>query len=294
MLAAIEARAAEQRPADAAALDARGRALSPAVDRFRRGSLARLEVRRTRRRADESVLQHIANEVLAAQAGRFPVDLARLASHLGVDAVRVVPLTMRGRLVLDAGKLVVEVNEELDQWDRRRVIAHELSHAIIERDRLRLAKLAGRNVERDWSHSRIERLCDAGADELLLPERWLQGKLASESASLETAMRIADQGRLPLEFVVARVIALDLGPWRALVFARGVEGCAAVRSVPAVSAGFLCSFELVDVERSPVGQAEQGAVTSGRVALRVDGEATEYRAHCTCLSDQELLCVLGV
>ncbi|MGQ0547025.1 MAG: ImmA/IrrE family metallo-endopeptidase, partial [Betaproteobacteria bacterium] len=90
--------------------------------------------------------------MISAGVDHPPTNLERLAKHLNVEAISYAPLSMRARLMMDCGKLIAEINEDLDPFARRWSLAHELAHVVLERERLGLATTVGQNVERAVSN----------------------------------------------------------------------------------------------------------------------------------------------
>ena len=70
--------------------------------------------------------------VQEAGCGAVPTDLTRLARHLRVVKITERSLTMRGRILRSELGYEIQINEELPDTSKRDVLAHELSHLVVE------------------------------------------------------------------------------------------------------------------------------------------------------------------
>jgi Zn-dependent peptidase ImmA (M78 family) len=259
-----------------------------------------------RRLKESSGAQRSKNRAMAAEALRLvnlsttaagvdqpPTDLHQLAQYLGVREIRYVPLAMRGRLIIDDKELVVEVNEELEGVDRQRCVAHELAHVVLERERIKLAIASERNADRSISHSLIEKLCDLCGDEIVLPREWLHKQLLIAGSSLVSIVEIASRAILPVDFVVTRIIDLELRPWRAIWWMRHDGKFQIGKSVPHWDDTFLVWIDLVDGPTSPVFKCwETRTMTEGELTLRIDGEEHQYAVECVRSDDSTVLSIV--
>lgn len=252
------------------------------------------EERRSKRKAIRGeALRRVNYEMCAAGVDHPPADLVRLAQHLGISEIKVVPLSMRARLITQGGKLVAEVNEKLDRFSRQRSLAHELAHVVLERDRISLASTIGSNVRRSGANGLIEQLCDLCGDEMLLPREWLGKRLEHPSASLASIMEVASQADLPIDFVLKRVIELELKPWRALWFQKNQEEMQILKSEPKSDDTFLAWIEVERDPNSPLSKCwEAHGITQGKISLKIDGKTERYTAECAKIREQVALSLL--
>lgn len=252
-----------------------------------------VEGRSKTKRIQSAAIRLINSEMIAARSNVPPADLRRLASHLGVQEVLLVPLASRGRLLMDGTNVLIEINEELDDFRRKHTVAHELAHLVLEKDRVAVARAAGYNVDKPFSHSLMEQLCDLCADEVLLPESWLRDELTKERSSLKSVVEIALHAELSIEFVVTRIIDLELRPWRA-IWCFNTHGRIHVsKSVPLWDESFLASVEICDSGDSPLRNCWSCSnITQGNVVLTIHGEQTCYPAQCLRTSGDAALCIL--
>jgi Zn-dependent peptidase ImmA (M78 family) len=144
-----------------------------------------------------------------------PLDIERLTSALNVNEVRILPLAMRGRLMALRGRFIIEINESLDAFHRNLTIAHECAHLLIDVDRVGSCVSSASRLAQG-SFPEIEDLCDRGAEELVLPADWLRSKADPLDPSLNTAISLAREARVPVSFVCRRCI--DLGIWQGRLY----------------------------------------------------------------------------
>jgi Zn-dependent peptidase ImmA (M78 family) len=149
------------------------------------------------------LVKGVASLKAKAKCYRFPTDVDRLAREAGIVATRIASLVTRGRLIREPGGFVVEIDSKLSPNQRRFVIAHEISHLMVERD-LMLTSV-GRPQRSKTQHRFVERLCDFGAREILLPINSLRHEIAELTPSLEIVCKIATEAQCSLELVAERI-----------------------------------------------------------------------------------------
>jgi hypothetical protein len=101
----------------------------------------------------------VADRLLQGVAGP-PTDLEALARQLGVREILPENIPFSGELRREASALVLAYSTHLSGGRRRFTIAHELGHALLVREGL---KLPHRGDE-------VERVCDLLASEILMPQ----------------------------------------------------------------------------------------------------------------------------
>jgi len=90
----------------------------------------------------------------------------------------------KGRLVCSNGTFYVYINKSLSGFDRNYVIAHEVCHYII-------LKAEGEIYPSNCSHDEIEKACNIGASELLIPLQDLKLELPTlSSVSVENLEKV--------------------------------------------------------------------------------------------------------
>jgi hypothetical protein len=146
----------------------------------------------------------------------FPYDLDKLAVHLGIDEVRRVPLGINGRVVSTGAGRVIEIDDLLTEERARFVLAHELSHLILE------ASPSFRSTPTSSDdYLRLEADCDAAAAELVAPTVLLGAEFGEQPPSLDDALRFAEGHTIEVQLLLGRLI--DLGFWKARAIIWKVE-----------------------------------------------------------------------
>lgn len=238
-------------------------------------------------------LRRVRCEMISAGVAEPPVNLRSLALRLKLRDIVFVPLPMRGRVMLDGNNVVVEVNENLGQHERRWTIAHELAHLILEKERVAIAEESGRNIDRSISHGMIEQLCDLCADEILLPQEWLRKKLPKGRGSLQAVVEISRRADVSVDFTVTRLIELGLQPWRAIWCVKVNQEIQIVKSVPHWDESFLVGINVLNVEMTPISSSlESDAITQGYITLQIHDDDIRYPAQCAQISKDTVLCIL--
>src|SRR6266446_3748472 len=153
------------------------------------------------------IVKLVARLKASASCTRFPTDVNKLAEAVGIVMVRDVPLAMRGCLLREPGGFVVEINSQLPRLDRRFVLAHEVTHILIERDQLLQST---QRFERNSGHRRlgynhIEELCDFGAREILLPLNSLRAELRRAEPSLPFVMKLSKETESSIAVTIEQI-----------------------------------------------------------------------------------------
>jgi len=98
-----------------------------------------------------------------------PVDVERLARHLGVDEIVSRRLDREeGRLQLRDSNALIVLNTDMSEARRRFTIAHEIGHLVLADPRFDLAPLCAKRSFRSEEH-----FCDRLAEALLMPASWI-------------------------------------------------------------------------------------------------------------------------
>ncbi len=161
----------------------------------------------TRSRTSD-LAERLASAVVEARPrfGRPPVDVEALARELGVESITSAAMLEDGRLEQRGGHTWMLVRGDVWPARRRFTIAHELGHLLL-RDAWQefVAHRTWPTGDRDWSGAREERLCDAFAAALLLPQPWMRREFGLKSQSLETLQTLADTGKVSLAAGILRL-----------------------------------------------------------------------------------------
>jgi len=150
-------------------------------------------------------------ELIAGECETPPTDLNRLAKRLGIVKVREVDLGMRGRLLQEKQGLVVEINTELEPFEKRRVFAHELGHLLVERRAIKQSALFDKGrFGYGSSYATVEKLCDKVAQEILIPLAWLRNRLANSRQCLHVVEAVAEETQCSPYYVATRIVEESL------------------------------------------------------------------------------------
>lgn len=232
---------------------------------------------------------------IEADCDSVPIDMARLAKHLGVLSIAEVPLAMKGRLLSDGNSMTLEVNCDLPESESRFTIAHELSHIIVEGDELRNhpSRLTRSKAMAGHSNVVTERLCDAVAWELLLPYEWLKRRLDDGVPRLSSLIEVAKGSACSVEAVADRI--LDLGLWscRLIWWTRRRGYFRATRSSPSMEEEFLCFVRPGNQRETLLRQAlKSEGIVFGRDTVCFREEANEGQVQCLRLDDGRVLSLI--
>jgi hypothetical protein len=144
--------------------------------------------------------ERLANGVLASADASPPVDLYRLADHLGVGAVRLARMREDGRTTWLEGRPVIELRDDRPPARTRFTFAHELAHVVLEDNRNGPAR-------RTFSISpeRVESLCDWIAAALLMPRPWVAPYAARDALNLSVVRLVASKADVSLAAAAVRI-----------------------------------------------------------------------------------------
>ncbi len=262
-------------------------ALDAARERFQVGLLER-----TRLEVDihlDDLIRAVAGTIICGlHRPDPPIDVYEVAKVLGIEIIHdtkdrpaldgtLTPFRDRLRLTLSSGRGDVRA---------RFTIAHECGHSLFygraERSWQRIDPSASSSGLGRRGHRREEGLCDAFAGALLLPERWLHGKLSALEPSYGAVLTVARVARVSPEVVIRRAL-YDLQAWPTAAFygirldtdsgtCVGVK-CfrgKSVRRDRRVVAATRLQGELATQVRSRLG--EMGATVRGVARIRSDRE----------------------
>ena len=164
-------------------------------------------------------------EFLRREAGlenSLPVDLDRIFTHFGMPIPLRVALEDQQGILLDSDRGVILIREG-DPIERQRFTeGHELMELLFDAQDAVTAELQ----LQPWDLARKEKLCDAGAAELLMPQAQFQTHLAHLGTSLSTGRSLCRLYKTSLMATLIRMIQLTQGE-HALIFwqrIRNAEG----------------------------------------------------------------------
>lgn len=139
-----------------------------------------------------------------------PVDLEVLASIRGVRGpVQVVEMGEAGCIYIDGDHFRIRLRASDPPARRRFTLAHEICHTFF--DGTRLHGVVDAEVGRPGQGDDVERLCDLGAAELLLPRKPFMASCPA-GPDFDDVERLAEDFDASLEATASRIVALGLGP----------------------------------------------------------------------------------
>ena len=137
-----------------------------------------------------------------------PFDPALVARHLGIEVAfaRTPPgcdamlLPLRGR-----GFQIVCSPRVRSEGRIRFSLAHELAHTLFD-DCGSVLKMRTRHREASLQDEELERLCDQGAAELVMPRRWFSGEMATMGERAGSVPELARRFGVSLEAAAVRMV----------------------------------------------------------------------------------------
>lgn len=179
-----------------------------------RSSASKLVCERTGLDDPRAAVRYLAGQVLGSEAA-IPTDLKTIAKRLNVESVVEEPLPFDGMLVRKKGRLFIKLNSHSHPLRRRFTLAHEFGHILLA---------CGENHDAKWQRQmckgrEVERLCDAAASELLMPEKEVRIFVGENGVSPREVSSFASQFQVSLQAGTARINELKAHPGH-LLFAK--------------------------------------------------------------------------
>lgn len=246
----------------------------------------------SRERQKGEIARRVKRVLQAAGQESPPVNLDGLAGYLNVSSIREIPLASKGRLQVKAGKVVIEVDSELDSdFLKRQVIAHELAHLILD-DTLSTTYFnrGARSFQSSREYAQMEEMCDLGADEILLPAKWLDERLHKTVPSLDIFLSIARETACDHSYLARRI--LDAGYWPSSLFLwwKELDGKFFVQdAIPEEDDYSLSCYEPVASSSFLDVVLQQDSILFGSLQISNAFVNTEYPAQALALSDDLVL-----
>ena len=249
--------------------------------------------RRNPNLGEESEAIRLVRAALAKAGARGdPPHLDRLNHLLGIVDVRYAPLPGQGRLVLEDGGFIIEIDESLDSASRTFTHAHELGHLILEGRRMARCQGVGATVRVDSKtrYLRTEELCDLAAEEIVLPETWVRDQFGSQLPSLDDMRALGKSTGAGVSLVVRRLLSL-WGLGRLIEWSLAKHGWVPTTTFPDKDTSYLEMISLRD--RSLLNDAlGSSQVVTGHLGLEVYGESQHYSAEAVRLGLASVLTLL--
>ncbi len=150
-------------------------------------------------------IRFLVRQLLPSQT-KIPTDLEAIAKRLKVESVMEEPLSIDGMLIRENGVLSIKLNSDSNHLRRRFTLAHEIGHIILASQGTHNAKWQRHTC----SGLEVERLCDAAASELLMPERKVRDFFARNQISPKIACDFASRFLVSLQSATTRITELKL------------------------------------------------------------------------------------
>lgn len=256
-----------------------------ATDYYNRLAMRMRDQRNPGRSREAEARRKVQTVMLRVGATGPPINLNDIAARLDVGAIRLVPLSMRGRLMLEGLDIVLEINQELSPLEQRFTIAHELCHLMLDDGRVSKSTAIGRS-DRTLStkdFSELERLCDVGAIEVLMPADWIRS-ISLRPPSFDEAVGLAARAEVDFARLAKRLI--EEGAWVGrLVWFRLHEGKPVVsKAFPEWEEDFLARMSLIGSETLVEASLRDGSMQQGNLELQILGESHAFHANCLPVS----------
>jgi len=140
-----------------------------------------------------------------------PVDPELIASYLGVSDVESCDLDVAGCLWCGRDRVVIKVRRADHPRRRRFTVCHECSHTFFPGFARQTQFRCNPGSERARD-PKLERLCDVGASELLLPRRQFSADIKEAGFSLDSVELFGGRYEASLEATAQRAVALNGRP----------------------------------------------------------------------------------
>lgn len=190
---------------------------------------------------------------------RTPVDLLRIARHLGIQRIRELDVRLDGQLLeLADGTYEVILSKGAPHTRKRFTLAHEIGHLLVA---------AEGDGDVTCGDGVTEEMCNSVAAELLLPSRFLAGAVP-DRMDVSAIRQIASRFQCSLEATGWRILNLGAATGALLIWRDAGEDSMELIAAPRTF-GFTVPFasgEVLDKKISPVGR--DGGQTSGPVDLK--------------------------
>lgn len=263
--------------------DAYLRALGKKLERKRAGKAAAQRL---------AALERTRLAVAAAGCNSIPTDLPRLARHLGVS-VRRLPLPMRGRITIENGEVVAEINDRTSEFTARFTLAHELAHVILEKERIADLRINNDVTPRQIAYDLIEKLCNIAAGEILLPDDWLLDRAQCQHPGLELVCALAREVECSVVFVAGRLS--ELWNVRFLIWKRSNDKMEVRETIPRETREQIDLYRPISLAESVVGRSLViKDVVRGRVLIETDLGAHSYQIECVALDRESVLSMVSL
>ncbi len=228
---------------------------------------------------DREHVVRVADAMLVDLDARPPIPLPLVASYQGIGAIVRCHLPNAGCLLTspETGKLEIRLRAS-DHPRRQRFSGfHEVAHTFMPGYQLRMQMRCDPPLL-DRSKLDLEALCDVGASELILPERFVRPDLCGDEFGMQSLANIAENYDASLQATGHRVV--DLWPEEAMFLVAEVQHKPRDGTDPAVPPKlrvsyawrrgvwpFVPRFKSID-PTDPLSRALNGELVDERTTLR--------------------------
>jgi Zn-dependent peptidase ImmA (M78 family) len=171
-----------------------------------RNSLVRDFLRRTGHDDEKAVIE-LAQRLVKDADMKPPIDVFRLARFYGVEVREVEGMRLDGQVIPLKDGFIIEVAKEKPVKRKRFTIAHELIHIFLLKEGLVLLDTL-HELESliPLMRRRIERLCDIGASEILMPSHFFEPKLKDYGISVDALFRLRREFQTSITSTAIRIV----------------------------------------------------------------------------------------
>lgn len=128
-----------------------------------------------------------------------PVDLIKLAGHLGVSAVSETSMVEDGRTSWSDGVPFIELRSDRSPERKRFTLAHEIAHILIE------ARHTVAHRKFRFTHDDVETLCDQVAAAILMPRKWITRYSSRDEFNLSLIRLVAHKAQVSHAAAAVRI-----------------------------------------------------------------------------------------
>jgi hypothetical protein len=150
-------------------------------------------------RRRQSLAEALAREVRDELDLGIPVNLQKVAAHLGVDRIGHGEMVEDGRTTWVGGRPGIDLKRGRSSQRTRFTLAHELGHILIARNE----SVVRRTVT--LHQDSTERICDEIAAALLMPSEWVDDQISRGAVNLSRLRLVARRADVSLSAVAVRI-----------------------------------------------------------------------------------------
>jgi len=218
---------------------------------------------------------------------RPPVDVSRIARHLGVSDIRSLRILADGQLRNEDGKLILELSDKAPEGRRRFTIAHEIGHLLLaDGGSFGCGTIRSRGFATNREADPVEeRWCDFIAAEVLAPIDWACDFVYGKPPGFETIQAMAKYFEISLSVATRRAVETGIWKIRQISWEQAGSDYRAVAAYPPYAPSTIAFLRLESPADSLVARAlRTGRLQSGRERVVMEGESQPYDVDVWCES----------